>query len=423
MHFRNETYRLAIASRREPMPRRAHIAMVSIPAHGHVNPSLELIRELVSRGHRVTYANDASFAEVIAGTGAELIPYRSTLPRPGVPVQGWPEDTVAQLDMFLDDAMSMLPQLRAAYEHDRPELFLYDIACAPARILAENWGLPAVQLSPTFVAWEGYEQDMAAMVEWLRTDPRAVAHHRRYSDWLAGCGVADPDSLRFVGRPQRGLVLIPRALQPHADQVDRQRFTFVGPCFGDRSGQGSWQRPPGARKVLLVSLGSAFTRQPAFYRACLAAFGRLPGWHVVLQIGKHVAPGDLGAIPDNVEVHPWVPQLAVLEQADAFITHAGMGGAQEGLYCGLPMIAVPQDTDQFANADQLVALGVAQRIDTERATPEALRSALLQLTEDPQVAARLSVIRKELREEGGATRAAEVLEEELLPEARATAVR
>ncbi|RYZ42164.1 MAG: glycosyl transferase [Myxococcaceae bacterium] len=405
------------------MPRRAHIAMVSIPAHGHVNPSLELIRELVSRGHRVTYANDASFADVIAGTGAELVPYRSTLPRPGGPEQSWPEDMVSQLDMFLDDAMAMLPQLRVAYEHDRPDLFLYDIGCSTARILAENWGLPCVQLSPTFVAWEGYEQDMASMVEWLRTDPRAVAHHRRYTEWLAACGVAQPDSLRFVGRPPRGLVLIPRALQPHADRVDRQRFSFVGPCFGDRSGQGSWQRPVGARKVLLVSLGSTFTRQPAFYRACLDAFGGLPGWHVVLQIGKHVTSDALGTIPDNVEVHPWVPQLAVLEQADAFITHAGMGGTQEGLYCGLPMIAVPQDTDQFANADQLVALGVARRLDTEHATPDALRSALLQLTEDPQVAARLAALRKQLREEGGAARAAGLLEAELLPQARIPASR
>lgn len=404
------------------MSRRAHIAMVSIPAHGHVNPSLELIRELVSRGHRVTYANDAAFQEVITSTGAEWVPYRSTLPREGASDARWPEDLVGQLDMFLDDAMAMLPQLRAAYENDRPELFLYDIGCSTARILGENWGIPAVQLSPSMVAWEGYEQDMAEMVEGLRTEPRAVAHYQRYSHWLKEQGVAETDAMRFVGQPPRGLVLIPRALQPQADRVDLKRFTFVGPCFGDRSRQGTWQRPAGARKVLLVSLGSTFTKQPAFYRACLAAFGGLPGWHVVLQMGKDVELGELGVIPDNVEVHRWVPQLAVLEQADAFVTHAGMGGTQEGLYCGLPMIAVPQSTDQFANADQLVALGVARRLDTEQATPDALRSALLQLTEDPAVAARLAALRMQLREEGGATRAAQVLEAELLAQGGRRAV-
>lgn len=62
------------------MKHSAHIAMVSIPAHGHVNPSLEVIRTLVGRGHRVTYANAPSFGDVVRGTGAELKPYESTLP-------------------------------------------------------------------------------------------------------------------------------------------------------------------------------------------------------------------------------------------------------------------------------------------------------------------------------------------------------
>ena len=60
--------------------RPAHIAMVSIPFHGHVNPSLEVIRELVDRGHRVTYANVVSFGDFVRSVGAELKPYASTLP-------------------------------------------------------------------------------------------------------------------------------------------------------------------------------------------------------------------------------------------------------------------------------------------------------------------------------------------------------
>lgn len=397
------------------MRRRAHIAMVSIPAHGHVNPSLEVIRELVARGHRVTYANDPSFADVIRGTGAELVPYTSTLPRAGAAEQSWPEDTISQLDVFLSDSRAMLPQLRAAYDKDRPDLFLYDIGGYSARILAENWGRPAVQLSPTFVAWEGYAEDMAPMVEAMRADPRGVDYFRRFSAWLADNGVSETDSTLFVGRPPRGLVLIPRAMQPQAERVDTRRFSFVGPCFGDRSHQGTWKRPAGAEKVLLVSLGSTFTRQPEFYRACLAAFGELPGWHVVLQIGRHVDPAVLGAIPRNVEVHPWVPQLSVLEQADAFVTHAGMGSTQEGLYRGLPMIAVPQASDQFANADRLVELGVGIRLDTEQATPETLRGALLKLMGDAGVATKLAAIRKEAREEGGTARAADLIEAELPP--------
>jgi MGT family glycosyltransferase len=386
----------------------AHIAMVSIPAPGHVNPSIEVIRELVARGHRVTYANDVAWAETVRDAGAELVPYRSTLPFHRE--DGWNGDAIDALRLFLDDAMAMLPQLRAAYEDDRPDLFLYDIAGGAAWILATQWGIPAVQLSPTYVAWEGYEDDMRAMVDEWKADPRGADYYRTLIDWLVDNGM--PADEMFMGRPERGLVLIPRVLQPNADRVGPV-FTFVGPCLAPRPAQGEWTRPANAEKVLLVSLGSAFTDHPDFYRRCIAAFGDLPGWHVVLQIGKHVDPAVLGEVPDSVEVHSWVPQLAILEQADAFLTHAGMGGSVEGLWTGTPMIAAPQAVDQFGNADALVAAGVARRVDSESVTADELRGALLELTGSAEVAARSADIRRELREEGGTLHAVKLIEHEL----------
>lgn len=387
-----------------------HIAMVSIPAPRHVNPSLEVIRELVARGHRVTYANDPSYRDIVTATGAELVPCPSLLPHGD---QTWPEDTVAQLDLFLRDNIAMTPRLRAFYDRDRPELFLYDIAGAPARVLAANWRLPSIQLSPAYVAWRGYEQDMAPVIDALAATPEGADYFRRCEQWLAGEGVRDTTHADFVGRPERCLALIPRALQPHADRVDEDVYTFIGPCFAEGARQSEWRRPEGAAKVLLISLGSTFTDQPAFYRDCLAAYGDLPGWHVVLQIGRHVDPADLGPVPANTSLHRWVPQLDILRRADAFLTHAGMGGAAEGLSCGLPMIAVPQAVDQFSNADRLVELGVARRLDTAQATPAALRQALLDLTGDPEVARRGADLRAQLREAGGTKRAADLIEERL----------
>ncbi|MEU4693504.1 macrolide family glycosyltransferase [Actinoplanes sp. NPDC023714] len=384
-----------------------HIAVVSIPFHGHVNPSLEIVRTLVQRGHRVTYANDPSFAELITSTGATLRPYASTLIK-NAGTTG--DDPIDQLTAFLDDAIAMLPQLRDLYDDDRPDLFLYDIAGAPARLLGEQWGIPAIQLSPTFVAWDGYEEEMAPFIEQMRADPRGAAYYRRFTEWLTANGSSVTDSTAFQGRPERCLALIPRALQPNADRVDDEVYQFVGPVFGDRSHQGGWTRPAGAEKVLLVSLGSAFTDHPDFYRRCVEAFGDLPGWHTVLQIGKHVSPDQLGAIPDSVEVHDWVPQLAILDQADAFLTHAGMGGSSEGLWAGTPMIAAPQAADQFANAQQLAAIGVAEVVDAATVGAEDLRGALLRLTSGP-AAAEAAKIKAIVRAEGGARRAADAIEQ------------
>ena len=396
-----------------PTPRPAHIAMFSIAAHGHVNPSLEVIRELVARGHRVTYAIPPAFAEKVAETGAEPKPWQSTLPGPDADPAAWGSELLDHVELFLEDAIQALPQLAEAYDGDVPDLVLHDITAYPARVLAHRWGVPAISLSPNLVAWEGYEEEVAEPMwaEPKRTE-RGRAYYARFQAWLEENGITrHPD--HFAGHPDRSLVLIPKALQPNADRVDETVYTFVGACQGDRTTEGDWQRPAGAEKVALVSLGSTFTDRPGFYRECVEAFGGLPGWHLVLQIGRRVDPEVLGDVPANVEVRSWVPQLAVLRQADLFVTHAGAGGSQEGLATATPMIAVPQAVDQFGNADMLQALGVARHVPTAEATADTLRRTALTLVEEPEVARRLKEIQADMAKEGGTRRAADLIEAEL----------
>ncbi|MER7170294.1 macrolide-inactivating glycosyltransferase [Streptomyces mesophilus] len=389
----------------------AHIAMFSIAASGHVNPSLEVIRELVARGHRVTYAIPASFADKVAAAGAEPKVWDSTLPTDDDP-DAWGTELIDNIEPFLTDALQALPQLEKLYEGDEPDLVLYDITAYPARVLAHRWGVPIVQFSPNLVAWKGYEEEVGKpLFDPLKETGRGKAFFDTFAGWIAENGM-DLSVENFMGRPDRCLVVIPKALQPNADRVDESVYTFVGACQGERA-EGEWVRPEGAEKVLLVSLGSTFTKQPGFYRECVKAFGELPGWHVVLQIGKHVEAAELGEIPANIEVHHWVPQLAILRQADAFITHAGAGGSQEGLATATPMIAVPQAVDQFGNADMLQALGVARHIPTQEATAEVLREAVLTISADPEVARRLADLQTQTAAEGGTKRAADLIEAEL----------
>ena len=262
---------------------RAHVAMFSIAAHGHVNPSLEVIRELVARGHRVTYAIPHLFEEKIAETGAEPVLYRTTLPGPDDDPAAWGTTLLDNVEPFLNDAIQALPQLIEAYEGDGgagvPDLVIHDISSYPAGVLAHRWGVPAITLSPNLVAWEGYDEEVAKPM-WAepRQTPRGKAYFEKFDAWLKEYGV--PKSVDdFWGRYDRTLVLIPKALQPNADRVDERKNTFVGACQGDRGAQGGWERPAGAERVALVSLGSSFTKQPDFYREFTARLGvDLTGW-------------------------------------------------------------------------------------------------------------------------------------------------
>jgi MGT family glycosyltransferase len=385
----------------------AHVLLVTVGAHGHVNPHLPVLAELVEREHRVSVAVPQPFAEIVSSTGATPLVYVSGLPDE-TRGEKWPTDPVEGMSVFVEDAIRVLPQLEAALADHRPDVVLYDIGGFAGRALAMRWAIPLVQLSSAMVAWDGFERDMAESMPFRRS-PEYARYLQRFSGWLTGLGIDLPPE-QFSGRPPRCVVLIPRAMQPNADRVDERVYTFVGPALDRRPHQGDWPAP--AEPLVLVSLGSAYTDQPALYRACVEAFAPL-GWRVVVSLGAHTDPAEIGEVPANVELHRWVPQLAVLGRAGAFVTHAGMGGCSEGLYQGVPMIAVPQAVDQFGNAALLEQLGVGRHLPLDEATPERLRAALLELTGSAEVKARLSELRAELRAAGGAAAAADIIESAL----------
>lgn len=386
----------------------AHVLMASIPAPGHVNPHGEVIRRLVELGHRVSYVNDASWRAQVESLGATLVSYSSVLVDHAF---AGDTDAVDHLALFQDEYEAMLPAVTAIVDDDPPDLVLYDIAGVPARLVAVAQGIPAIQLSPTYVAWRGCERDMAEFLDGVRADPRGVAYLSRQQAMLRAHGIS-ADPLEWIGHPEGSIVVIAEQLQPHRDEVDRDVYTFVGPAVR-RADPAAWS-PPDDTPLIVVSLGSAFTHQPEFYRRCLTAFGDVDDTRLVLQIGS-VDPDEVTRgrpLPRGVELHSWIPQREMLDAATVFVTHAGMGGSGEGLVTGTPMIAVPQAVDQFENADALVALGVAVRVDTSDATVDALRAAYTTVTGDA-VRERSRQVAASLAEAGGADRATAIVTEHL----------
>ncbi|MDT7798566.1 MAG: hypothetical protein QOI78_1999 [Actinomycetota bacterium] len=384
---------------------RKHIVMVGCSAPSHVYPSLGVISELVRRGHRVSYVIGSPLAGLVEPTGATVVGHPTIFPLGESAV--WPDDPADAMRVFLDEAIAIHPRLTSVFDEDRPDLLLYDIGGLGAPVLGRRYGVPAVQLSPTLVAWEGYDEDMAEVMGPIKASPSGVDYAATFTSWLRSNGIFE-DAWEWLGHPARILSLIPRAMQPHADRVG-SHVRFVGPCLDPARPAGrSWQPPSSGRPVLLVSFGTAYNDQLDVYRACVEAFAA--DWHVVMSLGKHVSPDSLGPLPVSVEVFTSVPQLAVLSAASAFITHAGMGGATESLWFGVPTVAIPQAADQFGNAAQLEALGVGRHLPASSVTASSLREAVDEVSSSPSVAARLASLKAEVRGHGGVPAAADAVE-------------
>ena len=134
------------------------------------------------------------------------------------------------------------------------------------------------------------------------------------------------------------------------------------------------------------------------------------GLRLTIATGR-VSPDKLGAAGDWVQLRATVPQPAVLRTADAFVTHAGMGSCTEGLWYGVPMVAIPQAVDQPSNADRLEAIGAGRHLRTDPPSAPEIRKAIKEVATDLQVRLRLNEIRDELQCVGGPSHAADAVED------------
>jgi hypothetical protein len=171
-----------------------------------------------------------------------------------------------------------------------------------------------------------------------------------------------------------------RAFQP-AGETFGDDHLFAGPCLRPADFTGSWTPPPGGPPLLLVSLGTSVNRRPDFFRRCAESFADTP-WHVVMTLGGGVDPASLCPLPPNVEAHPWVPHLTVLEHATAFVCQSGHGSLMEAFHQGVPVVVVPHQLDQRATARQVADLGLGRLIAPEDLDGHALRAAVDEVAAD-----------------------------------------
>ncbi|MFI0447506.1 macrolide family glycosyltransferase [Actinomadura sp. 6N118] len=383
------------------------IAFLNTAMHGHINPTLPVVAELVRRGHSVTYHASPAFSKEIKATGATVCLYLGgdqPLPDPPIPV--------TMLDGLARTAVGVLPAVLSDLRRARPDLIVHGSACPWGAVAARELQVPAASSfttfafngdvpSPTRASWELLAAAAARprnLQSYLRSQ---WTLHRRYD--TRGLPLLD---LVNVQQPLN-LVYTSRAFQPGADAFD-QSYRFVGPSLGARPPDPSFPADRLKAPVLYASLGTVINSGPRLLRAFATALAPLGGT-VVLSTGP-IDPAALGPLPANVLARRFVPQPEVLARAAMFVTHGGMNSVSEATHAGVPMLVVPHGADQPLVARRVAELGAGLSIRVQDATAKSVNSLARRLLNEPHfrdAAATLQIVQ---REAGGYLRAADELE-------------
>lgn len=392
--------------------RSRHVLVVCVQGYGHVYPTLGVVEELVRRGHRVTYVTTELFAESVTAAGARMVPYRSEFEHFDVPEAATKEDAEEQMHLvYLRENIAILRAAERALADDPPDLVTYDVfPFIAGRLLATRWQRPAVRFSPIFAANEHYSIfDTLWQGNGYRHPAELPEFRATMTDLLAEYGVRREVKEYWNDIEDFNIVFIPKSFQIAGDTFD-DRFAFVGPSFTGGRLQPQWHPPGDDRPILLASLGNQFNRHPEFFRSCAHAFTDTP-WHVVMAIGGALDPAELGELPPNVEVHPWVSFMDVLPHAKVCLTHGTTGAVMESLYWGRPLAIAPHyASEAIPSAQRVIDMGLGHHLTPDKITVDSLAPAIDELAGDDDVLRRVEQLSRDIRGAGGPVRAAEEIE-------------
>ena len=356
------------------------IVFFCIPAHGHTNPTLGVVRELVERGHEVLYYSYTPFKEKIEGAGAkfeacdDFDAEQHLDPKDAVRVG---KDLAFSTRLLVDTTLALDDMVCKEMERLQPDCIVADSMAVWGKAVALKLGIPFVSSTTTFAFNKHSAQIMKQSLGELFGMIFSMGKINKDIKRLQDKGYPVKSVLDIIQNDDNThtVVYTSPQFQPCADTFS-DKYAFVGPSVRPVTEQIEKTK----EKLIYISMGTVVNDQADFYKNCIKAFADTE-YQVIMSIGNLVDAKELGEIPTNISVHEHVDQIAVLNQADVFLSHCGMNSVNESLYYEVPLVMYPQTNEQGGVANRVMQVGAGIRL--EKTSPAAIREAVEKVLSDP----------------------------------------
>jgi MGT family glycosyltransferase len=363
-----------------------------------MNPTLPIVKELVSRGEEVWYFCSKRFeADVLAAganfldLGEELESFMAAYKALG----NHPFYTLLEYIIRYDEAM--LPRLFSTIERHSFDYVVYDSFLGGGYFLRNILKIPVICSNSTFV------MSMLPVPERMLAPgfhPQLDAFYEKLQAVCDQFQVPVPSAYElFLNKGELNLVYTSKEF--NSDDAFDDSYAFVGPSLTERTEDPDFPFAEIEGKgVIYISLGTINTDHPEFYKTCIDALKDI-GHPVILSVGKKCDIALLGEIPDTFIVRDYVPQLDILRRSVVFISHCGFNSVSEALFYGVPVIAVPMVNDQFLVAKRLEKTGAGITLQISDLSAERIKKTVSMLLTDQKYKDASARIGETFRSAGG----------------------
>ena len=380
------------------------IVFFSIPAYGHTNPTIEVVRELCNRGNEVWYYSFNEFKEKIQGAGAKFISCDDYLPE----LKKEDEKRIGKdfsflMEMVADTTIALDEKVCSELKDFNPDCIVSDSVCFWGKLYAMKLKIPYICSTTTF-AFNKYTARM--MKRGFGEIIYMILGMGKVNKKLNLLREHGYDIKNFVSVIQNDndtntIVYTSKEFQPLSETFS-DKYSFIGPSVKTATVK---QKDESIKQVY-ISLGTVNNKNADFYRNCIKAFEN-SDIKVIMSVGKETNISQLGDIPNNFEVENTVDQIKVLQNTDVFITHCGMNSVNESLYYGVPMVLFPQQSEQRAVAQRVSDLGAGVMLKKD--SPELIEKSVSMIMDNKDYRDKAKEIGKSFRKAGGAKKGADVI--------------
>lgn len=378
------------------------IIFFCIPAHGHTNPTLPVVRELTAMGHKVYYYSFLEFKEKIEAAGAHFIGCDDyDLGMEETDGERAARDIVFSTELIVRATLAMDEKITEDMKKLKPDVIVSDSVAYWGKLIAMKLNIPFVSSTTTFAFNDASSKIMKTsfgqIVKMIIDMPKTA----KCLAPLREKGYPAENILSIVRNDNdtRTIVYTSKEFQPCAETFS-DLYTFVGPVIRETSEN----TPKTREKLVYISLGTVNNKMTGFYRSCIEAFSK-SSYEVILSVGKDTDPDTLGTIPPHIHVYQSVDQIAVLQKADVFISHCGMNSVNESLYFGVPLVLFPQTSEQGGVARRTAEVGAGLMLPSEKAILKTAETVM----NTPSYREKAQQISDSFRKCGGAKEAAQAI--------------